>query len=215
MQTRFTGSTHTSVTGGKLYELTSREATGDSSRSIADETDILHRRAQEVRVQASELHTAALLRDLDSRRGQHARNAPRDILSRLSDLGLGWRDIARITGVSVPAVQKWRRGEGSTGANRLKLAKISALIEMLEDRLINDPASWLEMRIHEGVALTPLDLLVDGRFDLVLKLASQSPEDAHEVVLDDYDPNWRVQLVDETFESFVASDGTVSLRPKG
>lgn len=38
------------------------------------------------------------------------------MLSDLAELGFAWRDIARLVKVSVPAVQKWRKGgEGLRG----------------------------------------------------------------------------------------------------
>lgn len=119
-----------------------------------------------------------------------------------------------MVGVSVPALQKWRRGEGMTAENRSKLARIAGLIEMLEERFVNEPVSWLEMRVETGVALTPLDLVAAGRDDLVLELATETETAVRESVYAEYDPDWRSMLVDAAFESFIAADGAVSLRPR-
>jgi len=138
------------------------------------------------------------------------------LLGKLSDAGMAWRDVARLVGVSVAAVQKWRRGEGITGANRLKLAGIVAVLQCLHEEMINEPVSWLEMPVHAGVALTSVDLMAAGRYDLVLELADgeHSPAETTIAVLDEFDPHWRDTRVDETFEVFVADDGIPSIRPR-
>lgn len=128
---------------------------------------------------------------------------------------MAWRDVARLLRVSVPAVQKWRRGEGMSGANRLRLARVVAALDMLKQYLISEPVSWLEMPIKEGVALTRLDLLVGNRFDLALELVSDGDEPiVVDPILDEFDPTWRESRVDTAFELFVADDGVVSIRPR-
>ena len=64
------------------------------------------------------------------------------------------------------------QGRWVTGENRLKIAKLLALLDMLSERFIDEPASWLEMPITDGVGMTRMDLLERGRYDLVLDLAS-------------------------------------------
>lgn len=64
----------------------------------------------------------------------------------------------------MPAITKWRKGAGVTGENRLKIARLLALIDMLSDRFIGEPASWLEMPIQAGVGITRMDLL--GEVDM-------------------------------------------------
>lgn len=139
--------------------------------------------------------------------------APAQLLESLADYGFAWRDIARVLGVSVPAITKWRKGAGVTGENRLRIVRLLAVTDMLERRFIAEPVSWLEMPINEGVSLTSMDLLERGRYDLVLDLASSHTGDGTmDYVLNEIDPNWRNNLVDNTVESFVAEDGVVSLR---
>ena len=48
------------------------------------------------------------------------------MLVELADLGFAWRDIARMVGVSVPAVQKWRKGEKASGDSRSQLSSLLA-----------------------------------------------------------------------------------------
>lgn len=89
------------------------------------------------------------------------------------------------------------------------------LIGMLSDRLIDEPASWLEMPIAEGVGLSRMDLLARGRYDLVLALASTHTGDRTvESVLNEFDPDWQDGQVDNVFEAYIANDGGISIRPK-
>ncbi|MFE3748252.1 hypothetical protein ACFXO5_23775 [Bacillus subtilis] len=137
------------------------------------------------------------------------------MLEELSDLGFAWRDIAKIARVSVAAVTKWRRGERVTESNRRRLAEVLALVDMLTDRMIDEPVSWLEMRQRDNVALTAMDMFAAGRSDLVLELASDYTDGvALDAAFDAFEPNWRETRVDDAFETFVADDGVVSIRPK-
>jgi hypothetical protein len=135
-----------------------------------------------------------------------------DLLSRLSNLGFSWRDIARMSQVSVPAVQKWRKGEPTTGANRKRLALLNALFEQISDiHLTVDPAAWAEMPIVTGCPLTRIDLIAGSREDLALELVSThiSPEDA----LTEFEPNWREKYRSD-FKVVRASDGVLSIVSK-
>lgn len=76
-------------------------------------------------------------------------------------------------GVSVPAVQKWRRAGGVTGENRRRLASILALCDVVTERyMVQDVASWFEMPISSLAPITPVDLYTEGQHDLVLEHAS-------------------------------------------
>jgi len=142
-------------------------------------------------------------------------SAPLDMLSELSASGLSWRDVARLSRVSVPAVQKWRGGAGLTGESRMRLAGILALLDTLTECFINEPVSWLEMPVCDKVNLSRMDLVAADRTDLVIDLVRDLDDEklAHHV-LDEYQPDWRAVLVDERFETFVGNDGAVSIRPR-
>ncbi|WP_338856276.1 transcriptional regulator [Gordonia hongkongensis] len=202
------------ATGGDRYRLADIPATS-STRVLVDEVDVLYRRTSELHDSVQDNRRDALILDLDERTAERAKDAPRDALSTLSDKGFAWRDVARILDVSVPAVNKWRKGEGITGPNRLRIARLLALLDMLETQFVAEPASWLEIPLRSGVALTPIDLLAEGRYDLVLEYAGThtGPGNA-EVVLNEFAPEWRVTLVDDAFETFVDSEGVVGIRPK-
>lgn len=185
------------------------------SPSVFDRADVAYRRSAELHGQICDTRRQAHLVELETKTVECARCAPMQALEQLSDFGFAWRDIARVVGVSVPAITKWRKGTGITGENRLKIARLLALIDMLSDRFIDEPASWLEMPITDGVGVSRMDLLERGRYDLVLALASTHTGDGTvESVLNETDPNWRDNFVDNTFESYVAEDGAISIRPK-
>lgn len=201
-------------TGGR-ETLNEIPRTGELSSSVlADRAHVVHEQARDLHDGTGELRRATALNDLRTRQRKHAVRSTTDVLEDLSARGFAWRDVARMMGVSVPALQKWRRGEGMTAENRSKLARIAGLIEMLEQRFVNEPASWLEMHVETGVSLTPLDLVVAGRDDLVLELATEAETAARELIYSEHDPDWRTNLVDTAFESFVAADGMVSIRPR-
>lgn len=186
-----------------------------STAGALDRVEVLHRQARDLHADSSELRREGLVNGLEERTESVGTKPMEDLLEIVYEAGFAWRDVARLANVSVPAVQKWRRGERSTGPNRYRVAKLVAFLDVLSEHFVMDSASWLEMPVKEGVQLSRLDLLVKNRFDLVLELISDDgdPLSADEV-LEEFEPNWRSVLVDSTFEAFLASDGVVSIRPK-
>jgi hypothetical protein len=201
------------TSGNADYRLENPPETTPST--IVDRADVVYRRVSDLQGETRDVRRRAHLKMLELKTVERARTAPIQALDQLADYGFAWRDIARVVGVSVPAITKWRRGAGVTGENRLRIAKLLALLDMLSERFVDEPASWLEMPITDGVGMTRMDLLERGRYDLVLDLASPHTGDGSaESVLYEIDPNWRDNLVDNTFESFVADDGAISIRLK-
>lgn len=140
---------------------------------------------------------------------EHARRAVPDLLQHLSmNVGLAWSDIARVVGVSVQSLRKWRQGSPATGENRLALARLVASIDALEEALIDDPGGWLEVPVAPGGSLRHIDLLTEDRVDLLLDLAQLrvSPE----AVMEELDPGWRLHQPEH--EVFRAEDGGLSIR---
>lgn len=187
----------------------------ESAATVAQAADLV-RTVRDLGPRTAELRRAALTNRLEELQRAAVNRDGRTLLAELGDAGLAWRDVARLAGVSVPAVQKWRRGEGITGANRLKLAGIVALLSYLRDNMIDEPASWLEIPVRPGVAVSAMDLLIAGRYDLALELASDEYASLETTtdVLDEFDPDWRTTRVDEHFEVYIASDGIPAIRPR-
>ena len=139
------------------------------------------------------------------------------LLAGLSDLGIAWRDIARMINVSVPAIQKWRRGDGLTGENARKLARLAAGCEIIRkfNPLIQDVGLWFEVPIVDEAPVTPMDLWASGNQHLVFEHArvdGTAKVDPH-MTMDSFDPDWR-QRHRSDFETFRAGDGELSIRPR-
>jgi hypothetical protein len=173
------------------------------ARLIGDDVAETARQVGEVHHQAIDAQLNAKARDL-------AKRPVADLLDSIARRGFAWRDIARLVGVSVPAVRRWRQGEAATGHHLLAIARLLAFIEILRvDHLVSDVASWMEIPLVPEGPLTGIDLAVDGRFGDLLDLAAG--HDSPEAVLDRWQPGWRARYVSE-FEVFEAPDGEMGLR---
>ncbi len=143
---------------------------------------------------------------------QRAKASVLTMLGELADLGFGWRDIARLVGVSVPALQKWRRGEKTSGESRQKVAKLLAACDLIRlHYLIEEVASWFEMPLVSGIPTNPIDLYAANRADFCFEFASGDADP--ERLLTEFDPDWR-ERYRSNFEVFEASDGRLSIRTK-
>jgi transcriptional regulator with XRE-family HTH domain len=170
----------------------------DRARFLHRDFDALHQRSHDV-----EWHTLA---------AERARSGASALLDELAAMGFAWRDVARLIGVSVPAVQKWRRGEGATGENRARLASLLAACDLISEHyLVEDIATWFEVPLVVGVPVTPLDLYAAERVHLVFEHAVGSVDP--ERLLTAFDPEWR-EHYRSNFEVFRAADGALSLRSR-
>lgn len=188
----------------------------DETRTVAkvltDDVGYYRKQARDLHADFNDLHQKTRWDEWVQRTTERGRAGVPDMLRELADLGFAWRDIAQLVGVSVPAIQKWRRGEGTTGENRQKVARLLAACDLITDHyLIQDVASWFEMPIQMGVPVTPIDLWAGGRPDLVLDCASEHTPPLE--TLNAWDPNWRDRYRSD-FEVFRAEDGQRSIRPK-
>ena len=77
--------------------------------------------------------------------------------------------------------------------------------------MVEEISSWFEMPLVRGAPVTPIDLYADDRADLVFAFAA-GQEDP-EVLLTEYDPEWRDRYRSD-FETFIGADGNRSIRPK-
>lgn len=141
-----------------------------------------------------------------------AKSSVQTMLSELAELGFAWRDIAQLVHVSVPAVQKWRRGEKASGESRQRLASFLAACDLVaNDYMVEDIASWFEMPLVASVPVTSITLYAADRADLVFEHASGHADP--EAVLTQFDPDWRERFRSD-FEVFQAGDGHRSIRMK-
>jgi hypothetical protein len=72
------------------------------------------------------------------------------------------------------------------------LAQLAALLDLIEEYQVNDPACWMEMPLPlpAGYLARPIDLYRDGYYVAVLDLASGRQDDPAQV-LDAVWPAWR------------------------
>lgn len=129
--------------------------------------------------------------DLDERTGIKAHTATTALLEELAvERGLAWSDIARLCSVSMTAIRKWRSGESPMPDRRLSLAGLVAFLDLLDQAgSVDDPASWLFMRLSDDHTATVADLYIAGKVEDLLEHA-QGFLTRHDT-LDRWDPEWR------------------------
>ena len=180
---------------------------------LKNRTRVLVEDSTQLHQDSARLHDETLEQLLRTATGDRARESVERLLTHLSQLGFTWHDVARLAGVSVPALRKWRAGERATGDNHRRVAELVAFCDIVREQyLIDDVASWLEVPLIPQVPITGLDLLAAPRFDLLFRWASDLHADPDEL-LTDFRPTWRSDY-SSSLEVFVASDGQRGLRFK-
>lgn len=183
--------------------------TRTSQDEIAERAGYLRNLTKGLSDEFADVHNRAVEIQLEARTDEAAKRSVSDLLGELAALGFAWRDIARLVGVTVPAVRKWRNGEPATGTNRRAVAQLLAFVDVLRsDHLVQDPPSWMEMPLA-GSGANGLDLYAAGHCKLLLVHAAGHL--GSEELLDRVDPTWRAAL-DDRFEIATASDGEVMIR---
>ncbi len=191
-----------------------RSIAPDVTRTLAamltTQVDDLRHRHSDLGADILDVHQRSYMDEWRVRMQERAATGVTQLLDELADLGFAWRDIAHLVGVSVPAIQKWRKGASTTPDNRQRLAGLLAACDLIvRHRSIHDIAQWFEMPLHQGVPVTPIDLWAASEYALVFKYALQHL--TGEDVLSRYQPDWRGRY-DSDFETFLAGDGELSIR---
>lgn len=183
-----------------------------TTRALSLRADYLRTEVDTLGGEVQELHAEVREHDLADRTLEKSKKSVASLLEELAnDRGMGWSDIAEVVGVSVSAVRKWRKGGVASPDSRSKLARIAALLDVLEDKgVIEDPAAWMEMdfTLEAGYFIRPLDLYLEGHVTELIELAEQRQSTAQ--VLDKVRPNWRQNRSD--FEVFLDDDGERAIR---
>ena len=184
----------------------------DSTRALSLRADWLRTEVDTLGGEVQELHGEARERDLTDRTFEKTKKSVSGLLEELAGgRGMGWSDIAEVVGVSISAIRKWRKGGDASPESRSKLARIAALLDVLEEKgLVQDPAAWMEMDLplDSGYFIRPLDLYLEGHVMALIDLAEQRQTVTQ--MLDQVKPNWRTNRSD--FEVFVDTDGQRSIR---
>jgi transcriptional regulator with XRE-family HTH domain len=177
---------------------------------LTEDIGDLRRRVRELSVTASTVHQNAYMEEWQVlTQGRAALGGP-SLLEALADLGFSWRDIARLVGISVPAIQKWRKGGKLSPENRRKLASLLAACDFITMHfLVEDIGQWFEMPITDSAPITPIDLWADGNPVLVFEYATRhlTPDET----MDKFDPSWR-ERYRTNVEVFRDDDGILGLR---
>lgn len=201
-------------TGASAGAVSDYPPASSETRALSLHTDYLRTEVDMLGGEVHEFHGEVREQEMADRTREKAAKSVAELLEELAaDRGMGWSDIAELVGVSVSAVRKWRKGGVAGPANRLSLARIAALLDMLEEKApIADPAGWMEMDLPlaAGYYIRPLDLYLEGHIAALLDLAEHRQEAVH--VLDQVRPNWREDRSD--FEVFRDVDGERSIRPR-
>lgn len=196
---------------------TSAVTATDRARQRSELSGVIRTLATAVSEAATDMHQGDYMVEHRVRTSELAGAGGQVLLGELADLGFAWRDIAKMIGVSVPAIQKWRRGEGLTGENARKLASLVAGCEIIQkfNPVIIDVAMWFEVPIVDEAPVTPIDLWATGNQQLVFEHARvdvSSRVDPYDT-MDSFDPNWREKYRSD-FETFRAADGELSIRAR-
>lgn len=183
-----------------------------ATRTLSLRVDYLRTRADSLGGEVHDLHGEVRDLDLNDRTLDKGKSDAATLLNELAyERGMAWSDIAELAEVSVSAVRKWRKGGDASAESRGRLAKIAALLDLLEEKgLVQDPARWMEMDLPlgSGYHVRPLDLYLAGHAAALLDIAEQRRPLTH--VLDDLAPNWRESR--SKFEVFTDTDGERSIR---
>ncbi|HUB72397.1 MAG TPA: hypothetical protein VL984_18390 [Acidimicrobiales bacterium] len=195
----------TLTTEERVEELRERARLTDKAGFLRNDTASLSERA-------ADIHHVSFSVQLDTMTTRLATQSPVRLLDELGDLGFAWRDIARMVGVSVPALRRWRAGERPTGDNRREIAQLLAFVKIIVDHgFVFEPASWMEMPVSSAIATTAIDLYSEGQLEIVFDLATHNI--TAEQALDLIEPDWRTSE-ESNWEVLVAEDGAPYIRPK-
>ncbi|MGW6875204.1 helix-turn-helix domain-containing protein [Streptomyces xanthophaeus] len=178
-------------------------------------TGFLRSRAALVSGDIVDLHNQATDDDLRARAAMKSRSGVPTLLNELAvERGMAWSDIARLVGVSVSAVRKWRTGGDATAEKRQMLARLAAFLDLLTELAVEDPVQWMEvpLALPEGYSVRPVELYAMGHLIPVLEMAGLRREPTD--VMDEVLPDWRTTRKSD-YEVFVASDGDLAFRERG
>lgn len=151
-----------------------------------------------------------LAKHLDSRVRDLVKKPAKELLHRLTvEFGMSWSGIAFAIGISMQSLREWRQGSSISDENKRGLARVVAILDMLVEAKIEDPASWLEQPVLEGYGPSRLDLLSSKQYGCLFDLAYsyRAPQE----ILHTLNPNWETEFHLE-HEVFIAEDGLPAIR---
>jgi hypothetical protein len=93
--------------GGSVTKAPVPSATRTVAALLTEHADSLRHRTNTLHVDVSETHQKVYEHEWGVLTQQRGSQSAVELLKHLGDLGFAWRDVARLAGVSVPAVKKW------------------------------------------------------------------------------------------------------------
>jgi hypothetical protein len=136
----------------------------------------------------ADVHQQSFQTQLDAKTARLATQEPVQLLDQLGNFGFAWRDIARMPGITVPALRRWRGGELPTGENRRNLAQLLAFVQIIAGEVF-EPASWMDVPISGGAPTTSIDPYAEGQLSVLFDFATGPT--GPEAALDVAQPGWR------------------------
>ena len=210
---------HTSVTPAADVETAAPVAPDrtmtieERAQKLTGDAGWLRNRSALLNGDVADVHQQSFKVQLDVKTASLAKQEPVQLLDQLGETGFAWRDIARMLGVTVPALRRWRAGELPTGENRRNLAQLLAFVKIISEHVF-EPASWMEVPISAGAPTTSIDLYADGQLDVLFDFATghMSPE----ATLDAAQPGWRERFRSD-WQGIVDGNGEryIGLKPSG
>lgn len=104
------------------------------------------------------------------------------------EFGCSWALVAKVVGVSIPEIRRWRGGGEITDAHQQRLARLVAAFESLARVGIDSPALWLDRRIWPDVPVRRFEALA---LDDSLVLAYAAGQCDAIALLNAVVPRWR------------------------
>ena len=94
----------------------------------------------------------------------------RELLTELAtEFGFAWTDVARLIGVSVPAIRKWRMSGGIAGENAARLADLVSFAGLLRTEMkISSPAAWFNTPMVPGYTIAPKHIYASDQCAAIL-----------------------------------------------
>jgi hypothetical protein len=83
--------------------------TQTATELLTENIGFVRSEARDLTQRYGDLHQKSIYVEWRTRTVARGKASTSEMLRELAELGFAWRDIARLVGVSVPAVQKWRR----------------------------------------------------------------------------------------------------------
>jgi hypothetical protein len=184
-----------------------------TAEQLIPRVSVLRYQANDVHTDVSSLGREIYRLNLQERSSVKDKKGVASLLEALAKTGVGWAMLSRMLNVSLPAIRKWRQGQGASPENRKALAELAALIDMLDEQfMVEDPASWLEIPLA-GTTTSLVDVYAAGRADLILDYAGRWIATAEQLMYA-LDPQWRVRASSKEFETYIAADGQPAIRRK-